>query len=780
MAEETPIVSPEFKGPIPRPFAGGQQAGFQLAVDAMVRTDERGAIEEANDTCLGVLGYEPKDLIGKNVRLFVPEPHLSAHDGYVERYLNTGHARLMGTSREVEAVRKDGSRLPVLLSLSEYHDSDGARKYLGLIRDLTREKAVQQENARRRDLLEAQFNTFPLPAYYWERSEGGDFILSRINTAALESTGGRASNLIGQTLTALYADEQTVLDDFETVWAERQVVRRIMDYTLRSTGGTTTMLVSYVPIEDRGVMVYTDDISAERAKSRLEQRLRLLAENAPALIAEIAADGTILYSNQETSGRSMAGTSLFDYAPAADHARLRQAIQQSLSSGVAGAVESAWLEPNRNAQHVSIRLSPIPAAADGSRRLAMTAIDITERRRMEVELLAARDNAESANRAKTLFLATMSHEIRTPLNAVLGFADLLQTSELDDEQRAHVEGLLSAGSLLHALLSDVLDISRIEAGGLQLKEMDFATDSLVSQLKATFAGNAAGKGLILSLEARDGLPPLLHADRTRIMQVLVNLVGNAINYSDSGTVRVVLRAEQVRPAECLLVFSVSDEGPGVPSEQQNAIFELFGSGSGGRTGGAGIGLFLARRIARAMQGEVEVTSPVHTSEAGNGHGARFTATFRVSTATTPRPQAPPQRERARARRILLVEDNPLNVMVIGALLSQLGATVETATTGMEAIRRATKRSHDLVLLDLGLPDISGFVVARQLREQGLAVPIVALTASALEEDRREALRLGIDEYQAKPIGRDRLLELLEAWPPGKARGADEISGGDGQ
>ncbi len=630
-----------------------QRAMFQLAADAMVRADARGMIVAANQACRRLLGYEPGELIGRNVRVLAPEPHRSAHDGYLERFHRTGEKRLIGTTREVMAVRADGSEVPILLSLSDYDDGHGNRMFLGLMRDISAEKAALAHGEKQRELLEAQFDTFPLPTYYWERTPEGDFRLAKVNASALRVTDGAVTGLFGKTMTELYADTPEVIGDFTHTWETGEVLRRDCDYRMRSTGRLVFMRTTYVPIPDRGIMVHTEDLSAER-----------------------------------------------------------------------------------------------------SRRL------------MEDELRAARDQAESANHAKTLFLATVSHEIRTPLNAVLGFADLLGMSALTAQQKQYVDGLLSAGKLLHALLTDVLDIARIESGGLELEEIAFETEDLLAHLRATFSHAAEDKGLYLIIERARDVPARLQADRTRLMQVMVNLIGNAIKYSDSGLVRATLSFRAEHGEHPLLVFEVTDEGPGVPAEEQESIFHLFQTGLR-KTRGAGIGLFLARRIARSMGGDVTLESPRQVNPAGVPFGSRFTATFLVRTLEQQAPAPEPGSLPLPAyRRILLIEDNQVNIMVLGGLLTQLGMRPDIATTGHEGIRRAEREPYDLILLDLGLPDISGFAVARHLRHNNISAPIVALTASALDEDRRRAAESGIDDYVPKPVGRDRLIELLRAWPAG--------------
>ena len=377
-----------------------------------------------------------------------------------------------------------------------------------------------------------------------------------------------------------------------------------------------------------------------------------------------------------------------------------------------------------------------------------------------------KEAAEAANRAKSDFLATMSHEMRTPLNGILGMAELLSDTPLTAAQRADVGQLKECADALLAVINDVLDLSKIEAGRLELEAIPFDVRDVVHQALRTLAPRAQQKGLDLRCDLAAAIPPCVVGDPLRLQQVLLNLAANAIKFTPAGQV-TVRAAAALQARDCVLHFQVADTGIGIAPAQQEAIFHAFNqadSSTSRHYGGSGLGLTICRRLVEAMGGRIWVESRL-------GRGSTFHCTVRLPTALR-EPPAPVAPAPARVRgplRILVVEDNPVNQRLATRLLQKEGHTVTVAGSGADALRLLRREAVDLVLMDVEMPDMDGCTTTMAIRqeEHGSArhVPIVALTAHAMKGDRERCLASGMDGYLAKPIQRSELLDALNQYAP---------------
>jgi PAS domain S-box-containing protein len=395
---------------------------------------------------------------------------------------------------------------------------------------------------------------------------------------------------------------------------------------------------------------------------------------------------------------------------------------------------------------------------------------VAERERAAEQLAAARDAAMEASRLKSEFLATMSHEIRTPLNGVIGLNELLQRTDLTDDQRRLAEGVQGAGRSLLGVINDILDFSKIEAGELELEEVDFEVRRVFEQAWAILAESAHDKGIELSVEVEEGVPARLVGDPTRLGQVLSNLLSNAIKFTSFG--RVVVRAyvDARDDDEVLLAVEVSDTGIGIRRDQLERLFEPFRQADASTTrtfGGTGLGLAISRQLVTAIGGDIGVRS-----EPGEGSTFWFTARYRVAGSGRPgvrRLEAvhPGHGDDERQGHVLLVEDNEVNQLVAVGFLETLGYSADVAGNGEEAVTMATRAPtrYDAVLMDLQMPVLDGFAATRLIRaaeSAGRRVPIIAMTASAFEGEREKCLAAGMDDFLTKPVDRVRLSSVLRA------------------
>jgi signal transduction histidine kinase/ActR/RegA family two-component response regulator len=418
------------------------------------------------------------------------------------------------------------------------------------------------------------------------------------------------------------------------------------------------------------------------------------------------------------------------------------------------------------------RLVPVRAIRRANQELA-------EHRVHEQELIRDKEAAEEATRMKSSFLANMSHEIRTPMNAVMGLAELLLKTSLDERQRDYVQRLRSSGRHLMRIIDDVLDLSKIEAGKLEIESARFSPQDVLGDVSGFVRDKALMKGLKLAFEADPLLPPAVEGDSLRLTQVLLNLVNNAVKFTDRGGITVRAMRDKHEGEQLMLRFEVTDTGIGMDAAQVARLFQNFQQADASTTrkyGGTGLGLAISRKLAQLMGGDMGVRSRP-------GAGSTFWFTVRVTEAqpTVAAPLAPLSTARGldplRGARVLLVEDNDMNQIIACEILADAGCVVDVAPDGSVAVEKVRTNGYDVVLMDMQMPVMDGVTATREIRRDARfdALPIIAMTANAMEQDRRACRAAGMNAFVTKPFEPEEFLAMVARAVAADARSVNDFA-----
>jgi PAS domain S-box-containing protein len=812
---------------------GGDKAGalqsaiFNSANFSSIATDAKGVIQIFNVGAERMLGYTAAEVMNKITPADISDPQeliarAKALSSEFATPITPGfEALVFKASRAIEDIyeltyiRKGGSRFPAVVSVTALRDAQGAIiGYLLIGTDNTARKQAEEALLKAGALQSAIFNS----ANFSSIATDAKGVIQIFNVGAERMLGYTAGEVMNKITPADISDPQELIarakalsvelatpitPGFEAlVFKASREIEDIYELTyIRKDGSRFSAVVSVTALRDAQgaiigyLLIGTDNTArklVEEEQKKSDQRLRdqqfytrsLIESNIDALMTTDPS-GIISDVNKQMEQLTgctrdeLIGAPFKDYFT--DPERAEAGIRRVLREKSVTDYELTARARDGKQTVVSYNATTF---YDRNRKLQgvfAAARDVTERKRVEMELKQAKAVAESASRTKSDFLASMSHEIRTPMNAIMGIADLLAKTTLTSEQDKYVQVFRRAGDNLLNLINDILDLSKVEASQLELERTGF---SLMDQLEIVMemvAAKAHEKGLALVCEIAPNVPADLVGDPTRLRQVLLNLIGNAVKFTESGEVslHVMLELDTLVPT---LRFTVSDSGIGIPAEKLERVFERFTQADTSTTrrfGGSGLGLTISKRLVELMGGRIWVES-----EVGEGSMFAFAVPFEIWIGDTLRGAVlvgPDQGVPLIPLRILLAEDSPDNCLVTMAYLEDTPYQIEIAETGAIACEMFATRPYDLVLMDRQMPVMDGLTATRKIRAWEQAndrqpTPIIALTASALKGDREMCLAAGCTAFLTKPIKQEVLLQAIREHSSAASSSVQEEAG----
>ncbi|MBI5790353.1 MAG: PAS domain S-box protein [Rhodocyclales bacterium] len=771
------------------------------AMDAVICIDQDGIVQAWNASAEAIFQHPAEQALGRSLGdLIVPPAFRERHRQGLERFIRTGQRNAVGKRLELTGMRADGAEFPIELTIGALRDGE---KYLftAYIRDISERRAAEDvlraSEQRFRDLV----NT--TDGIVWE-ADAKTFEFTFVNPQAERLLGYATQDWTQPGFWAkhLHPEDREWAPEYRATCAAGREPYNL-EYRLIARDGRTVWVHDKVTVvtEDgaprwlRGIMM---DVSERRESDEMLRKLSLAVEQSPESIVITNIKAEIEYVNEafcRTTGfrrDEVLGKNPRILHSGQTPSETYAAMWEQLVQGIPWKGEF-FNRRKDGSEYVEFAIVTPIHQPDGSiSHYVAVKEDITEKRRVgreldqhrhhleqlvanrTAQLEEARRHAEAANVAKSTFLANMSHEIRTPMNAIVGLTYILRRTQPTPEQADKLTKIDEAAEHLMAIINDILDLSKIEAGKLTLEQTDFSLSAILDHTQSLIADQARAKGIDVRLEC-EGVPHWLRGDPTRLRQALLNYAGNAVKFTKRGSITLRALLEEETADDVKIRFEVEDTGIGIPADQLPGLFQAFVQADASTTrtyGGTGLGLAISRRLATMMDGESGVESQVgrgstfwFTVRLQRGHGIVPTAK-RMPAAAEDDIESVLRRRHAGAR-ILLAEDNAVNREVALELIHAAGLTADIAKNGSEAVAKATNIAYDLILMDVQMPVQNGMDATRAIRllPGGARTPILAMTANAFDEDRTACREAGMSDFVAKPVDPPQFYAKLLKWLP---------------
>ncbi|WP_348944260.1 PAS domain S-box protein [Chitinibacter sp. FCG-7] len=769
-----------------------------------ITIDEQGLICSFDAVSERIFGYTQADVLGRNIAMLMPAPYQGEHDQYLSRYRQEGAPRIIGQGREVMGQHRDGHSFPIWLAVNEVR-LGGERVFVGSIVELSEQKSIES------DLLQSQETTRAILATAINPiiTINAKGIVCSFNPAAEKLFAYESHEILGQNIKIImpqpyHSEHDEYLARYlreghpHVIGKGREVVGRKKD------GSTFPMHLSVGRMEIGGepmfVGIIVDMTERKAAEAELANSLettRAILNTAINPIITIDAIGQVCsfnpaaenlfgYARDEVLGQNIKIMMPDPYQSEHDgylSRYLREGNPHVIGKGreVMGRKKDGSTFP----MHLSVGRMEV----GGEPMFVGIIVDISERKKAEAELLKHRDrlaemvasataelqqakeDAEAGAHTKSAFLANMSHEIRTPMNAIIGFAEVvLQDEALSEATQGHVRTILRASRSLLGIINDVLDISKLESGKFTLEDIPFHLPNVLRDLQHTIEQQVQEKGLKYQCQVASNTPMKVMGDPTRLRQVLLNILGNAIKFTDKGEIGLQVMAG---PEPDMLQFSISDTGIGMTEKQLAKVFDAFSQADASTTrnfGGTGLGTTISKQIVEQMQGRIWAES-VWKQGSTFHFSARLPAIsaeqhcFNEDESLLNEAYISP-----RLFNVLLAEDLETNASLALLRISQQGHRVDWVKNGREAVQAMMRGGYEIILMDVMMPDMDGLEATRRIRtyeatHNKTAIPIIALTASVLHEDHLRCLGAGMNFVEGKPIDFNMLFRAMEEIAP---------------
>jgi PAS domain S-box-containing protein len=757
------------------------QAILDNVLDGIITIDDRGTIASINAAAVKTFGYELGDVVGRNVKMLMPEPDRSAHDGHLAAYRPGAPTRAIGVGRELEGLHSSGRVFPMELTVTDFAFRD-QRMFVGLVRDITARKQQEQAHRRTREVLDRTGRIAQVGG--WEI----DLVTTELTWSeeALRLVGlpSDCRPTLEEGIQRLFPPDAQVAVKaaIEKAIAERGGFAADLPMTRADGRPIWVRVTGSVECEEgRPVRMVgaTQDITirvAEQAALKeANERATLAAEYSGIgiwswdLSTNLASWNSWMYRHygmREGDSQLVGHEASINRIHPDDCRSVEEALRECISGIKPFDKMFRVVWDDKSVHH--IRSAGQVKRDENGRALRMvgTDWDVTELVKANETSWRALQIAQDSNRTKSDFLANMSHEIRTPMNAILGITYLARRADPSPKLLDYLTKIGNAAESLLGIMNDILDFSKIEAGKLELEVISFSLNDVLRNLLDVVGQKAQDKGVALATSVSAAIPAQLVGDPLRLGQILINLVNNAIKFTDVGEITVRVDADQVTSNELGLNISVTDTGIGMSPEQVGNLFQSFHQGDTSFTrkyGGTGLGLAICKQLCELMKGEITVQS-----ELGKGSDFRFTARFGIATETALSPAASADDERQKY--ILIVDDSENTRHSLVAMLDRSGYIARAVSSGEEALSALARASQsgrpiDLVLMDWRLPGINGVETSRRIKGNPTfsRIPEI-LMVSAFERDEVLAGHRDVifDGFLSKPVNRRNLLDAIAA------------------